>query len=140
MKLEQKLYKLSKGDKQRLIEKLRNIFKNSSEVAFAYLHGSMLREGPIRDIDVAVWLHRNTDPLNYVIEKGLEIEQLLGFPVDIQVLNVAPVTFRYVVYTRGIPVIVNDAYLHSLEVAKTILMYLDLKFLRKKCYETIVLH
>lgn len=131
MKLEQKLRRLSREERLRLVEKLREIFGRDKAVLFAYLHGSIVGEGPLRDVDVAVWLRGGIDPVDYILRKALEVEAHVGMPVDIQVLNLAPPTFRYTVYTRGLLLVVNDRVAHDLEVAKATLIYIDLRILRR---------
>ncbi len=132
MKLEQRLRKLSREERRRVVRALQGALGSDDKVLFAYLHGSLLEGGPVRDVDVAVWLRNDVDPLEYVVKEGLRLELNLNLPVDVQVLNVAPVTFKYVVYTKGLPIVVKDVRLHDLEVAKTMLMYVELVMLREK--------
>ncbi|WP_456454066.1 nucleotidyltransferase domain-containing protein, partial [Thermococcus sp.] len=54
-----------------------------------YLHGSFL-SGPFRDIDIAVYTDGERD-----VFYELELEERLGFPVDVRVLNNAPISFRF---------------------------------------------
>ena len=110
---------------------MRELLERDEDVVFAYLHGSLVEGEAVRDVDVAVWLRENVDPLEYILERGLEIEEHLGLSVDIQPLNKAPVTFRYHVYTCGTPLVVKDKLLHDTEIARTILVYSDLLILRK---------
>ena len=130
MKLERKPRVLGE-ERLRLIEVLRAELERDEAVVFAYLHGSLLEGGPARDVDVAVWLRGGVDPLDYVLRRGLELELTLGVPVDLQVLNGAPVVFRRHVYARGPPLLVRDRALHDLEVARTALEYADLKLLAR---------
>jgi predicted nucleotidyltransferase len=69
------------------------------EILFALLHGSFVRDGPFRDVDVALY----SDPAllgamtfrEYEIDLGVRLSGNLGVSVDIRVLNDAPVAFRY---------------------------------------------
>ena len=131
MKLEQKLRVLAESEKQRIIEHLCKLLCKDDRVVFAYLHGSILEDGPIRDVDIAVWLRDGTDSLEYVLDAGLKLEMVLGLPIDIQVLNNSSIVFRYMVYTRGLPLCVKDWLLHDMETARTQLMYSDLQLLRR---------
>ncbi len=100
-------------------------------MVFAYLFGSFVRGGPARDVDVAVWLRGGVDPLEYVLETGLRLELAAGAPVDLVVLNEAPVTLRYAVFREGHPLLIRDHALHDLVEAETILMYSELRVLRR---------
>jgi len=68
-------------------------------MAFAYLHGSFVRSEAFRDVDVAVFLseaHRlSTDDVDVEISLSLQLEKATGLPVDVKLLNHAPLGFRY---------------------------------------------
>ncbi len=132
MKLEQRLRRLTPRERHGIISMLKEMLEKDEAVVFAYPHGSLVEGGPVRDVDIAVWLRSGTDPLDYIVSRSLEMEQRLGLPVDIQVLNEAPIPFRYVVYTRGQLLTAKNEKLHDLQVAKTLLMYSDLRILRRK--------
>ncbi|BCV22633.1 nucleotidyltransferase domain-containing protein [Moorella sp. Hama-1] len=73
--------------------------RDYKEVLFAYLYGSFSEGLPFNDIDVGVYLAEEglspAEILQYEIEKGIELELLIGLPVDLQVLNHAPLPLRY---------------------------------------------
>ena len=80
------------------------------EIAFAYLHGSSLVAPHPRDIDVAVFLFpeciaeqeaASSYHLDFLIPLEQEIGNVLHKPVDIQILNKAPLPFRFRVVTQG---------------------------------------
>ncbi len=66
------------------------------EIIFAYAFGSFLEEAAFRDIDIGVYLQKDTIPrekaLEYELSLGAELEREIHYPVDIKVLNYAPVT------------------------------------------------
>jgi len=132
VKLEQRPRRLSRREREELLERLRRLLKRDERVVFAYVHGSILRRDTVRDVDVAVWLRDGVDPLDYILEEGLRLERQLGLPVDIQVLNEAPPGFRVSVYRSGVPLVVRDPGFHALERAKATLMYSDWRMLRWK--------
>ena len=102
---------LPAGDRPAVVEALRKHLESRSEILCAYLHGSFLEGGPYRDIDVAVWI----DPARgdadgatqYALDLSAELSLALGQPVEVQVLNRAPLTFRYHAL-KGRPVLVRD--------------------------------
>ncbi|WP_456366993.1 type VII toxin-antitoxin system MntA family adenylyltransferase antitoxin [Thermococcus sp.] len=89
-----KFHELPKGEKEEIISKLREALAEKEEVLFAYLHGSFLDDGPFRDIDVAVYVEKTVGRF-YEMELEEELSRLVGFPVDVRILNDAPVTFRF---------------------------------------------
>ena len=94
--------------KEALISRL----QGRPEVRFAILYGSAAEGGPYRDLDVAVWVDRALVPpaaeLDYAFDLAGELERDLPCPVDVRVINDAPLPFRYNV-SRGVKLLVNDA-------------------------------
>jgi predicted nucleotidyltransferase len=79
--------------------RLRGALQARAEVLFAYLHGSFVRGGPYRDVDVAVWLDGAAVPRSgwtrYALDLAAALSRETALPVDVQVLNAAPLAFRY---------------------------------------------
>ena len=87
MRLEQRPRRLSRGLKQWIERVLRRELGRDERILFAYLRGSIVEHDAVRDVDVAVCLREFVNPLDYVLEKGLRLENILGLPVDIQCLT-----------------------------------------------------
>jgi len=73
--------------------------QNRPEVLFAYLHGSFAEARPLRDVDMGVYLSpaglaAGAVPA-YEGTAALDLEALVGLPVDLKVLNLAPLSLRY---------------------------------------------
>jgi len=86
-------------DREALTEALRTQLEARPEIILAVLHGSFVAGGPYRDIDVAVWVtpaHRpSTGWHRYATDLAAELTVGLSAPIDVQVLNEAPLAFRY---------------------------------------------
>ncbi|QDA30590.1 nucleotidyltransferase domain-containing protein [Thermococcus indicus] len=89
-----KVYRLSIPERDALKERIRACLASREEVLFAYLHGSFLENRPFRDIDVAVFVGSKPGRF-YEMELEDELSRLTGFPVDVRLLNDAPVEFRF---------------------------------------------
>lgn len=78
---------------------LSQILFQKDEILFAYLCGSFLESETFHDIDVAVYLEESMknkiDIVEYEIALSLFIERQLRAPVDVRILNWAPLSFRY---------------------------------------------
>ena len=92
------------------------------EVAFAYVHGSILSSERPQDVDIAVFLypesydeflHNGDLSLGLAIPLEMELEDTINKKVDLQVLNVAPLSFRYRVVSQGFLVADNDTGMRS---------------------------
>jgi len=77
--------------------RIRDFLRDREEVLFAYLHGSFLRGEGYRDVDVAVYVDpgKVEDFIEYELRLSVSLENILGIPVDVKILNSAPPAFRY---------------------------------------------
>jgi len=75
----------------KLVEDLRAKLKVYEDIIFAYVHGSFLR-GKFRDVDVAIWIEGGkTEAFHYTVDVSAELSK--EFPIDLHVLNEAPILF-----------------------------------------------
>lgn len=93
-----------------IMEQVEHELSKRSEVMFAYIHGSTLSSGNHRDIDIAVFLFPDVYSkltsngevsIGFAIPLEMELEKRISKKVDVQVLNRAPLRFRYRVITHG---------------------------------------
>lgn len=91
---------------------------NQSQVMFAYIYGSVLSSDNPRDIDIAVYLFpmdfeklgRDGEvSLAFAIPLEMELEKRLKRKVDVQVLNRAPLSFKYRAITDGKLIVDKDS-------------------------------
>ena len=76
------------------------------EILFAIAYGSAIVGGPFRDVDVAVFVDRELVPaekdLDYEVALTNALKEPVPCPLDVRVVNDAPLPFRYSV-SRGRP-------------------------------------
>ena len=111
-----------------MIERLRVELETRQEIVLAVLHGSFLLAGTYRDIDVAVWLGPGLpspgERFRYALDLSVSLHLGLGLPIDVRVLNDAPLAFRYHAL-QGRPLVTRDeTFLDELR-ARTWDDYLD---------------
>ena len=83
-------HRLSPREKVELLRELGEELSKHEEILLAIVFSSFLRDYPLRDIDVAVYIAGSRDPLSYELELEEELERKISYPVDIVVLNNAP--------------------------------------------------
>lgn len=92
-------------------KKIKEIIRSEKSILFAYLHGSFLEKEKYEDIDIGVYLDRKKisriDIVDYEIALSLKIERELKIPVDVRVINFAPLSFKYNV-SCGLLLFSND--------------------------------
>lgn len=119
---------VSVEQRDRLIGQLHMLIQDSPEVLFALLHGSFPAGGPFRDVDLALYLepeivHRESFR-DYELERGVRWTDIVGLPVDVRLLNDAPVGFRYHAL-KGMVLFVRDEELLDEFRARTWDEYFD---------------
>jgi len=123
-------FKLANDEKEKIKKNLIKIIQNKEEVIFAYLHGSFLING-FNDIDLAFFVNAIVDTLDYEISVSLEIEKQIHFPIDVKVLNHAPLGFKYEV-TKGELLFSRDEEIRTDFIEKVWNQYLDFKPIEKE--------
>ena len=102
---------LSFKEKQRLSNLLAGLLLEREEILFAYLYGSLLH-GTFRDIDIGVFLRDESSgaavSIRYETALEQELENSTGVPIDVRVLNVAPLPFAYSVLQTGEVLVSRD--------------------------------
>lgn len=110
-----RLYRLTNEDRQRITDLLVAKLMADPTVAFAYLFGSFLEVNTVHDVDVGIYLHpfdtkRQTE---IVASLAQRLTDAAGLPVDVRILNQAPVTFLYHAVRGHLLVSKNDDLLAS---------------------------
>ena len=93
---------------EQLLIKATEMLKKRPEVIFAYAFGSAILNSPVapRDLDVAVYTNEtvlNSDAMGYELELGATLERAMGYdlPLDLVVINKAPVVLRNAIFAKG---------------------------------------
>jgi len=89
-----RLFEVASEDRRRILERLTDELRRAHGVVFAYVHGSFLAGGPFHDIDVAVYLAA-PDKASQALDLAGRLSQVTGYPIDVRVLNEAPVPFQF---------------------------------------------
>jgi hypothetical protein len=119
------------GEPDRIVEVLVRELAHDPEVVFAYLYGSCAEWRPFRDIDVGVYLRSRGEHTLKVLDLVQRLGSALKRPVDLRILNDAPISFLYHVL-KGELLISNDDDVLSLLIETTTRQYLDIAPLRRQ--------
>ncbi|MEA3361102.1 MAG: nucleotidyltransferase domain-containing protein [Thermodesulfobacteriota bacterium] len=86
-----------------LIRKITNYINSIDSVLFAYIFGSFARGEAFSDIDIGIYMKDVIEEATMDIEFEMEdkVEKIIGYPVDVRVLNMAPVSFVFQVIRDG---------------------------------------
>ena len=84
---------MNKLSKEEIPAALTKELEARPEILFAYLFGSCAEGSSFRDVDVAVYVtdaESLKDSLTYTIHLSLALEKIIGWSVDVILLNTAP--------------------------------------------------
>lgn len=132
------LFLPSKGpSEEQVTEAIKIVLGRHPEILFAWLYGSFTRHEPFQDIDLAVCISRvicDMDPytlykLQMQVAREVEEKGISPVPVDVRVLNDAPVEFQYEVIRTGRLVFERNREQRTEYEADIISRYLDLRYL-----------
>lgn len=85
-----------------IIAVLKEEFSKNDAVVFAYLHGSCAEGGSFRDIDIAAFVNRHCREIEFESDLSYELTEKTSYPVEVVVINKAPVAFQMAVLRKGI--------------------------------------
>jgi hypothetical protein len=141
--VEEKLFDCPRGVREEILAVLGEALAARPEVVFAYAYGSFLEDRPFHDIDVGVYVKAAEQAWagSLALDLGMAVESALvtssrggeqrRFPVDVRVLNWAPVSFCYhVLQGRLLFSRAEDVRVRWAE--RVLSRYLDLKPLRHR--------
>lgn len=121
------LYQLHKSDRRRIAEVVACELAQARELAFAYLYGSVIEGDRVHDVDVGIYLlpAQGKSSQERAAELGEKLSTTLKLPVDLRILNHAPISFLYHVL-RGQLLYCRDEALLTSVIENTAREYLDL--------------
>jgi len=136
-----RLFRCSPAERETIVEALGEVLREEPDVLFAYVHGSSVAEGPFHEVDVGVYLVPGPEAgwerrirLAEALEEAVSSSVGPGVapPVDVRMLNWAPLGFCYQVVRRGKLAFSRDDVLRAEWVAGVAARYLDLRPLRMR--------
>jgi uncharacterized protein len=120
-------YTIQPEARESLLFRLSAELEKESGIAFAYLHGSLLDSDAVHDVDVGLYMHESEVGKGSAIasELSARLAAAAGVPVDVRVLNDAPLSFIYHVL-RGRLLACHDDDLLTSTIEDVARRYLDL--------------
>ncbi len=93
---------IDSATRERIIAVLKEGLSKNNAVVFAYLHGSCAEGDSFRDIDVAAFVSGHCREIEFESDLSYELTEKTSYPVDVKVINKAPVAFQMAVLRKGI--------------------------------------
>ena len=102
--------KISANQKRKIQKMIVTMLQKENHILFAYLHGSFL-QNEFRDIDIGIYTEKNLskkNKLSYELSFEEKLQHHIFYPVDVRILNNAPLSFCFSVIKNGIVLFSND--------------------------------
>lgn len=134
-------YTLPEAKRGAILCAIREALQARQEVLFAYLHGSFAEGRPFRDVDVAVYLREDhpdsTGSFDYEMALSVALSREIGIPVDVRVMNGAPLGFQFAV-TKGQVLTSRDEERRLQFVERTWIEYMDFRPLSERMFREML--
>ncbi len=131
-----KYRKVTAEEKEKLLNSLRKELGSVDGVIFAYVHGGFVEMEAFRDVDVAVWIKNPEDAFSYEVDLSARLEVNLKTPIDLHVINRAPLSFKHHAFTRGKLLFSRDEEMRIKLIDETVRQHADvMKF--KECADHV---
>ena len=140
-----KKHHANEKQKQDILSKLAEILKVEASAVFAYAHGSFVKRNGFNDIDIGIYLSeekfQSYDALfQYGLRLAAKVDLAIGgYEVDVQTLNLAPLSFRFRVINSGRLLFSQDERQRIEFEMKTRDFYFDFLPHRRLLYRKVVL-
>ena len=119
-----KLHHVTPVERDRIVDILSGELAKHPEISFAYLHGSFADSLSFHDVDIGVYLRNPSENARMAVTLLHELSSALKLPVDVRILNGAPLSFTYHVL-RGLLLTSQDDELLASFIERTVQRYLD---------------
>jgi len=107
-----RLKDLDKEEREKIQKVLGQCLEKEEGILFAYLHGSFTEGRSFRDIDIGVFVEASKVPkekgLDFEISTAIKLEAVTKMPIDVKVINYAPLSFKYEVIKGGRLILAKD--------------------------------
>ena len=133
MDMGSKLYRMTACQRHQAAEAIKKVLSALEEVRFAFLFGSFSDDAgeasiPFHDIDLGIFLrgYAGKPAVYYALNLSAQLSSLLEVPVDVRVLNFAPLSFLFHV-VRGRLLIDKDEDARCAFMERVVRHYLDME-------------
>jgi len=120
-------YTLKKSEKGKIIAKISScLSQRHDEIITVYIFGSFISSRSFSDIDIGVitTIELN-DSLEFELELENRLEKAIKYPVDVRVLNQAPISFSQNVFRTGRVIIDKNPNVRADFVSRILKQYFD---------------
>jgi len=131
---------LTTNEKEAVIGRVSEILQQKAFVLFAYIFGTFASDADFGDIDVGIFVADRDikSALQTELDMEGELEDAVKIPVDVRIINHAPLSFVYNVLRGGSVIVDNNKSLRAEFEGLIYKKYFDFRYLRREYLREIV--
>lgn len=131
---------IPESEKQVVIKQISSRFSKQKKIVFAYIFGSFVSEKKFTDIDIGIYIDNKNgiNTLNFELRMENEINSLVHFPIDVRIINDAPISFVYNVIKERVLIKDEAPSLRADFEGMIFKKYLDLAHFRKQYLREVI--
>jgi len=119
--------------KESILEDITSALERHGEIILAYVFGSFIHCDSFSDIDIGVLTDEDIDScLDFELNLEIEIEDIVNYPIDIRVINNAPLSFCQNVIRHGRVILERDADMRADFMGKILKEYFEFAPFRRR--------
>ncbi len=129
-----------KEEKECIIKKISTKLNELMYIKFAYIFGSFMKEKEFSDIDIGIYIEEKeiNDYLDIELDLEEELQSIINLPVDVRIINHAPLSFVYHVIKEGVLILERDTLKRSDFESLIFKKYFDFSHFRREYLKEVV--
>ncbi|MFO7979540.1 MAG: nucleotidyltransferase domain-containing protein [Candidatus Aminicenantes bacterium] len=133
-------HNISKKRKEEIVKEISSQLNKGKNIIFSYIFGSFVTDDKFSDIDIGVFCTENIskEPLDFEFELEEKIKSFAKLPVDVRVINHAPLSFVYRVIKEGILIADKDIGKRTDFEGMIFKKYMDFAIYRKRYLKEVM--
>lgn len=130
---------LTMSGKEKIIEEISSyLFQSHDEILTVYLFGSFISARSFSDIDIGIVTMMDlSQPLDFELELENRLENVIKYPVDVRILNQAPISFSQNVFRNSRVIIDRNPNMRADFEGKVLKQYFDFSPFQKRYLEEV---
>ncbi len=126
-------HSLEQTQKENIIKDIISALTKYDEIVLAYVFGSFVQSDNFSDIDLGILIKEmQATSLNIELKLEVALEDIVHYPVDVRILNHAPLSFCQNVIRHGRVVLEKDANLRADFTGNILKQYFDFAPFRRR--------
>jgi len=133
-------YTLEKSEKEKIVEAIVSyLLKQYDEFIAVYIFGSFISERSFSDIDIGIILAKDlSHPFDFELNLENRLEEIVKYPVDVRILDRAPISFSQNVFRTGRIIIDKEPNIRADFEGRILKQYFDFSPFQKRYLQEVI--